>query len=603
MRKLRGPAALVISFSLASGWLIAAAGPAAAADPTVAPLAQGSHVVDAGGYMSAAGIARIDAFASRIESAGAGRIGVYTYDRMASSPSLGGLAAAWNIDGLLLLSDGTFGDIYVGGRLKARLTSEQLDVVNDYNAIDAPTPEAWVATMLARIDAFVGGRHVFDGAGVLDSAGMAQAEQAATDLGGRLGTSVYIDIAEAADKSPSTIAFFNGADLSSDLRSSLIIALGVSKTQIGGYLDTDNSDLWDKYVSNSPWSSSTMEDRNFDNGDGRATVLAAIAAVQQAPLFPLELIPFIIGVVAFVIAMFILPLKFGPWMINLIAGVTPPIKNGRSGDAVIESIGETGITVTMPSVGPDAPEYKFGLRVTPDDGGAAYHVDTKALVPRIFVPMMTPGAHVGVVIDPKNPQRVSMDFSRRGGTASGSGAGLDGGGFAPAFAGAGAGAGAAVGAALGAAVGAGAGAAVGAADSNGMDFQFGAAGRPLAGETDSLVNAVRSGALPQIPGSADRLLATGTHGTAVVTSCQPLGKRVREIDSSAPADRLNDPVWLFTLEVKLPGQDPFPALFGHRVPAAKAAEIGPGTKLAVAVDETNKNQDVAIDWNKSPLPG
>jgi len=27
----------------------------------------------------------------------------------------------------------------------------------------------------------------------------------------------------------------------------------------------------------------------------------------------------------------------------------------------------------------------------------------------------------------------------------------------------------------------------------------------------------------------------------------------------------------------------------------------PGAKLAVAVDMANKNQDVAIDWDKSPI--
>jgi hypothetical protein len=55
--------------------------------------------------------------------------------------------------------------------------------------------------------------------------------------------------------------------------------------------------------------------------------------------------------------------------------------------------------------------------------------------------------------------------------------------------------------------------------------------------------------------------------------------------------------------LELPGQPEFPAVFGHRVPAAKAGDIGPGTKLAVAVDEADKNQEVAIHWDRSPLPG
>ena len=104
-----------------------------------------------------------------------------------------------------------------------------------------------------------------------------------------------------------------------------------------------------------------------------------------------------------------------------------------------------------------------------------------------------------------------------------------------------------------------------------------------------------------IKGSADRLLATGTHGTAVITTAMPMGKTVKDINPAADPSRLNDPMWLFTLEVSLAGEKPFPAVFGHRVPAAKIASIAPGVKLAVAVDMTNRNQDVAIDWDKSPI--
>ncbi len=57
-------------------------------------------------------------------------------------------------------------------------------------------------------------------------------------------------------------------------------------------------------------------------------------------------------------------------------------------------------------------------------------------------------------------------------------------------------------------------------------------------------------------------------------------------------------MWLFTLEVSLAGQAPFPAVFGHRVPLAKLASVAPGVKLAVAVDETDKNEEVAIDWDQ-----
>jgi hypothetical protein len=81
----------------------------------------------------------------------------------------------------------------------------------------------------------------------------------------------------------------------------------------------------------------------------------------------------------------------------------------------------------------------------------------------------------------------------------------------------------------------------------------------------------------------------------------PLGKTVRDINPNADPSRLNDPMWLFTIEVTLAGQAPFPAVFGHRVPLAKLMAVAPGAKLAVAVNEANKNQEVAIDWDQSPL--
>jgi hypothetical protein len=37
------------------------------------------------------------------------------------------------------------------------------------------------------------------------------------------------------------------------------------------------------------------------------------------------------------------------------------------------------------------------------------------------------------------------------------------------------------------------------------------------------------------------------------------------------------------------------------VPVDKVALVAPGVKLAVAVDEADKSQDVAIDWDKSPI--
>lgn len=287
-------------------------------------------------------------------------------------------------------------------------------------------------------------------------------------------------------------------------------------------------------------------------------LLAAVAVAVSAcsdPADPNQVGPFLIQLFGFITLCFIVSIGGGLLLMKKLTGgllgslsSASPGAGGLQGDAVIESIGDTGITVTMPSVGPNAPEYKLGLQVTAP-GGAPYHVDIKALIPRIYAPMILPGAQVGVQIDPNDPQKVSLDFSRIGGAAA-----------RP-------------------------------------------VGRPAGGEVDSLVGAVRSGTVPTIEGSADRLLATGTHGTAVITTAQPLGTRVRDVMPTADPSRLDDPIWVFSVQVSVAGENPFPAVFGHRVPIAKVIFVAPGVKLAVAVNLNDRMNEVAIDWEKSPLAG
>ena len=244
------------------------------------------------------------------------------------------------------------------------------------------------------------------------------------------------------------------------------------------------------------------------------------------------------------------------------------IKNGVPSDALVESISDTGTTISSPSVGPEAPVYQFSLQVTPIGGaGAPYPVVVKAAVPRLYIPMVLPGIRVGVMIDPTNPQKVSPDFSRIN-AASPAGAG---------------------------------GVSMSPAGPGGFGMNFDASGQPSMGDVTALATGVQSGSVNTIKGSADQLLATGTHGTATITTAMPLGKTVRDINPAADPSRLNDPVWLFTVEVTLAGQAPFPAVFGHRVPLAKLGAVAPGVNLAVAVNEANKNQEVAIDWDKSPI--
>jgi hypothetical protein len=252
-------------------------------------------------------------------------------------------------------------------------------------------------------------------------------------------------------------------------------------------------------------------------------------------------------------------------------GIEGPIKGGVPSDALIAGITDTGTTISSPSVGPEAPVYMLTLQVTPIGGaGAPYQTQVKAAIPRLYIPMVLPGARLGVMVDPLNPMKVSPDFSRIGAAAA----------PAPYAAG---------------------GVTMTPAGPGGFGMNFDASGQPGAGEVAAVATGVRDGSVKQIRGSADQLLATGAHGTAVVTTAMPLGQTVRDINPAADPSRLNDPMWIFTVEVTLPGQAPFPAVFGHRVPLAKVAYVAPGTKLAVAVNEANKNQEVAIDWDQSPL--
>ena len=121
--------------------------------------------------------------------------------------------------------------------------------------------------------------------------------------------------------------------------------------------------------------------------------------MQKPPLISTDAIPVIVFVVVVVLFSVTAPFLWGPWLIKKLSGVSGPIKGGVASDAVIESIADTGVTVSMPSVGPEAPDYKFTLQVTPIGGGAPYQVVSTALVPRIYVPMVVPGARVGVVIE------------------------------------------------------------------------------------------------------------------------------------------------------------------------------------------------------------
>jgi hypothetical protein len=300
----------------------------------------------------------------------------------------------------------------------------------------------------------------------------------------------------------------------------------------------------------------------------------------------------VLGIIALSVG---LPLVILAWAFWKFRGDTASMKNGIPADAVVESLGETGMTISSPSVGPEAPVFHFVLQVTPP-GGAPYRAETKHAIPRLYVPLVMPGASIGVMIDPTNPQRVVPDLNRIQGSAAG-GQPIGGPGYM-------AGPGRTVTMAFdGAPGGDTTSGAPGSIPGAAPTLAFDAGGNPAAGGVESLLGAVRSGAVPTIKGSWETIIATGTHGTAVITMAMPLGKTAGQVNPALNPERFNYPVWVFTVEVSLAGQQQFPAIFGHFVPPEKVGLLAPGVKLAVAVDSANQYQDVAIDWNRSPLGG
>ena len=109
-----------------------------------------------------------------------------------------------------------------------------------------------------------------------------------------------------------------------------------------------------------------------------------------------------------------LPVILAVWALRKFSGTSGSIKGGLPAQATIVSLAETGMTVSSYSDGPNAPVYKVGLLVTPPGGGAPYQTVCTHLIPRIYVPMIMPGATIGVLIDPANPGHVVPDWSRVG---------------------------------------------------------------------------------------------------------------------------------------------------------------------------------------------
>lgn len=268
---------------------------------------------------------------------------------------------------------------------------------------------------------------------------------------------------------------------------------------------------------------------------------------------PDSAVPVIVGVC--VVGAIVLSLVITWRAVRSAFRATGSIKDAVAGTALVQSIAETGTTITSPSVGPDAPVYAIELAVTPP-AGVAYTATATQAVPRIQVPFLRPGVGVPVDIDPRDPNRVKVSWARLASRGVVPGGG------------------------------------------DGANLTF-VDNRPVDG-VEEVMQAVRSGALPTHKASASALLATGTRGTAEVTTAMPLGKRARDVFPDIDPAMADDPLWMFTVAVQVPGQAQFPAVFGHRVPLARVAGVAPGMVVPVAVNLADRNNQVAIDWDALP---
>jgi hypothetical protein len=74
---------------------------------------------------------------------------------------------------------------------------------------------------------------------------------------------------------------------------------------------------------------------------------------------------------------------------------------GRRADAVVLDVSDTGMTLN------DNPVVALRLEVRRGDG-TSYEATTRALVSRIDIPQVQPGATLAVAVDPADPQKVAL---------------------------------------------------------------------------------------------------------------------------------------------------------------------------------------------------
>ena len=81
------------------------------------------------------------------------------------------------------------------------------------------------------------------------------------------------------------------------------------------------------------------------------------------------------------------------------------LTTGTLGTATIKGLTDTGTLVNF------NPQVVIDMEVTVE-GGAAYPLQLTTSVPQIHIPLVQPGATIGVRVDPADPQSVALDWAR-----------------------------------------------------------------------------------------------------------------------------------------------------------------------------------------------
>ena len=183
----------------------------------------------------------------------------------------------------------------------------------------------------------------------------------------------------------------------------------------------------------------------------------------------------------------------------------------------------------------DSPIFGFKLDLR-REGHPPIEVTVRQAVPRMFVGAVLPGSTVMVRQDPEHPSRVAIDWSQ-----------------------------------------------------------------PPTAHAPVLTPEAVAAALRTVP-PEQRLrpgdvLSRGRRGIATIVSARTLGT-LEALDLAEMEHDAGDEMFLFELEVKLPGRDPYPATVVHGVPARLIGHVGPGRELPVAADREDPEHRVAIAWDE-----